>query len=30
MDAGRVWTLDALHTNKKTARLITEGLCTGL
>lgn len=23
MDPGRVWTLDALHTNKKTARLIT-------
>jgi len=23
MAAGRVWTLDALHTNKKTARLIT-------
>jgi predicted transposase YbfD/YdcC len=23
LDTGRVWTLDALHTNKKTARLIT-------
>lgn len=23
LDIGRVWTLDALHTNKKTARLIT-------
>jgi hypothetical protein len=26
MDPGRVWTLDALHTNKKTARLITGSL----
>jgi len=26
LDTGRVWTLDALHTNKKTARLITGAL----